>query len=164
MANLGTMCSISRYCRNSEQNSPKWSIWKRCVPFTDIGTWNITVLIYQLFGNNVFHLQIGTRNKTVLINQLGNNVFPWQIHVGTQNKTVLIYQFGNSVFHLQIGTRNKTVLIYQFRNSVFHLQIGPLNEMFLSYTRVNVLFLLCKKAGPLIVNRNLNTKTRNGRH
>ena len=31
--------------------------------------------------------------------------------------------------------------------------------MFLSYTRVNVLFLPCKKAGPLIVNR--NTKTRN---
>ena len=75
---------------------------------------------------------------------------------------VLIYQFRNSVFHLQIETRNKTVLIYQFGNSMFHLQTGTRNEMFLSYTRVNVLFLPCKKAGPLIVNR--NTKTRNSRY
>ena len=30
--------------------------------------------------------------------------------------------------------------------------------MFLIYTRVNVLFLLCKKVGPLIVNRNIKTR------
>ena len=30
--------------------------------------------------------------------------------------------------------------------------------MFLSYTRVNVLFLPCKKVGPLIVNRNIKTR------
>ena len=58
-----------------------------------------------------------------------------------------------------MGTRNKTVLIYQFGNSVFHSQIGTRNEMFLFYTRVNDVFLPCKKVGPLIVNR--NTKTRN---
>ena len=121
-----------------------------------IGSRNKTVLIDQ-FGNSVFHLQIGTRNKTVLIDQFGNSVFHLQI--GTRNKTVLIDQFGNSVFHLQIGTRNKTVLIDQFGNSVLHSQIGTRNEMFLFYTRVNVLFLPCKKVGLLIVNR--NTKIRN---
>ena len=46
--------------------------------------------------------------------------------------------------------------------SMFHLQIGTWNKIFLSCTRVNVLFLPCKKAGPLIVNR--NTKTRNSRY
>ena len=30
--------------------------------------------------------------------------------------------------------------------------------MFLFYTRVNVLFLPCKKVGPLIVNRNIKTR------
>ena len=41
---------------------------------------------------------------------------------------------------------------------MFHLQIGTWKEMFLSYTRVKVLFLPCKKAGPLIVNRNAKKK------
>ena len=123
------------------------------------GTRNKTVLNDQ-FENSVFHLQIGTRNKTVLNDQFGNNVFHLQI--GTRNKTVLICQFGNNVFRALIGTRNKTVLIYQFRNNVFHLQLGTRNEMFPFYTRVNVLFLSCKKSGPLIVNR--NTKTRNSQY
>ena len=30
--------------------------------------------------------------------------------------------------------------------------------MFLFYTRVNVLFLPCKRVGPLIVNRNIKTR------
>ena len=92
--------------------------------------------------------------------QFRNNMFHSEI--GIRNKTVLIYQFGNNVFHLQIGTRNKTVLIYQFGNTMFHLQTGTRNEMFPSYTWVDVLFLPCKKAGPLIVNT--NTKTRNSRY
>ena len=107
---------------------------------------------------------IAKRNKMV------RNVFPdyqfrnsvFHSEIGIRNKTVLIWQFRNSVFHLKIRTRNKTVLICQFGNSMFHLQIGTRNEMFLSYTRVNVLLLPWKKAGPLIVNR--NTKTRNSRH
>ena len=32
--------------------------------------------------------------------------------------------------------------------------------MFLFYTGVNVLFLLCKKVGPLIVNRNIRNEER----
>ena len=116
-------------------------------------------LLNELFGNNVFHLQIGTRNKTVLNDLFGNNVFHLQI--GTRNKIFLIYQFRNNVFHAQRGTRNKTVSIYQFGNNVFHLQLGTRNEMFPFNTRVNVLFLSCKKSGPLTVNR--NTKTRSSR-
>ena len=78
----------------------------------------------------------------------------FHLQIGTTNL--------GTVFYLQIGTRKKTVLIYQFGNSMFHLQTRTQNEMFLSYTRVDVLFLPCEKAGPLIVDR--NTKMRNSRH
>ena len=45
---------------------------------------------------------------------------------------------------------------------MFHSQSGTQNEMFLFYGTVNVLFLSCKKAGPLKVNR--NKKMRNSRY
>ena len=91
----------------------------------------------------MFHLQIGARNKTVLNDQFGNNVF----HL----------QFRNNVFHAQIGNQNKTVLVYQFSNNMFHLQLGTRKEMFLlNTTRVDVLFLSCKKVWP---NKNTTRET-----
>ena len=131
-----------------------------------MGTRNETAVIYQIgnsvlndqFGNNLLHWQMGTQSKTGLNDQFGNHLLHWQIC--SRNKTVLIYQFGTNLFRWHIGARDKTVLNDQFGNSVFHSQIGTWTKMFLFHTtRVNILFLPCKKVGPLIVNR--NTKTRN---